>query len=111
METPLPEPFRDLEPFTEWAIPTMEARIKKRLSVELEEARAFYDAIIGSIDEILDYLNQYQLNELPDDAKTLFYMTLSLAEISTSVEYYGEMRVPKAIGHERFPMIPPSGAW
>ncbi len=111
LSTRLPQKYADLEPFIEWALPTMEERIEKRLSVSLEEAKRFYDVMVECLEEALEYLNQYKLGELPEDAQNLLYMAFSLVEISTSVEYYDQMSVPNAIEHHRFPIVPPSSAW
>ncbi len=94
----LPEQFSDLEPFAkEWALATGPERARQRLSSSIEKIRAFYDAMLPRMDEIITYLNQFPLEKIPEQAKPLFYLTLSLAEVSRPVELYGQ---PEAAGIE-----------
>jgi len=87
----LPDQFRDLNPFVGgWALATESERNKKRLSSTMEEIQGFYDALLSRMDEIIMYLNQYPLDEMPEEAKRLLYLALSFMEISTAVELFGE---------------------
>ncbi len=100
----LPAEFAELEPFAEWAIPTMEGRIEKRRTASFASARAFYDAIFPRIAAILDYLDRYDLHAMPDDARRLSYMALSLVEISPAIEMFGQMAVPNAEPQHQLPI-------
>ncbi len=69
MPAKLPAQFADLEPFVDgWALPTETQRYAKRLSTPYPEIQAFYDAILPLGTEALDYLDQYSMDSLPDDA-------------------------------------------
>lgn len=100
----LPAEFAALEPFMEWAIPTMEERIQKRATASFESAQAFYDAIFPRIAAVLDYLDRFDLNDMPDDARRLSHMALSLVEISPAIEMFGQMRVPNAEPQHQLPI-------
>jgi hypothetical protein len=93
MDKLLPDKFRDLERFAEWALPTSVDRNRKRLASSMEEITAFYDAMVPRAEEILSYLDQYSLDEMPQDARRLLCLALSLAEVSIAVELFHEPRV------------------
>src|SRR5262249_22339130 len=68
----LPAPFAALEPFVDgWALATETERYTKRLTTPMPQIQAFYDAIFPRAAEALDYLDQYSLDNLPDDALNL----------------------------------------
>lgn len=89
-EHALPEPFADLAPYLVWALPTDRERSTKRQSSSMEEISAFYHAMLPRMDAILSYLEQYPAEQVPADAESLFFLTLSLAKIAPAVEMYGE---------------------
>ena len=90
----LPSDFVDLEPFAEWAIPTERARYAKRLSSTMDELQAFYDAALPRMDAATAYLEQFDLNALPDDAKRLLWLYCSLVTVSFPVEVWRQPKVP-----------------
>jgi len=90
----LPADFADLEPFADWAIPTEKARYAKRLASTMEELQAFYDAAFPRMEEATSYLERYDLNELPEDAKHLLWLFCSLVTVSFPVEVWRQPRVP-----------------
>lgn len=105
----LPDGFQDYEPFVnKWALATERARNQTRLSSPMAEIQALYDALLPRMDEIIDYLNQFPLNELPEDARRLFYLTLSLAEVAPAVEFYKQPEVIDGFPADRFvPVVVP----
>ena len=100
----LPERYQDLEPYLEWALPTMKERLERRLAVDYNQALAFYQSMFPRVEEVIQYLNRTKLSELPEEDIHLFHMLLSIVEISTSIEIYKQMTVPLGVPHERFPM-------
>ncbi|MGK2941943.1 MAG: hypothetical protein ACSLFJ_09735 [Immundisolibacter sp.] len=89
MNNKLPEKFQDLEPFiVGWAAPSHEARWHNRQAKSMAEIKDFYDYMLTRIDQIFDYLDQFPLQRLPDDAKLLFQLALSLAEAGMAVEQF-----------------------
>lgn len=85
----LPNAFDDLEPFArDWALPTEEERLRRRLSSEMACILAFHDAILPRVETIFEYLNRFPLDALPEDSKRLLFLTLSLAEIAPTVHFY-----------------------
>ena len=90
----LPTDFVDLEPFAEWAIPTERARYAKRLSTTMDELQSFYDAALPRMDAAAAYLEQFDMNALPDDGKRLLWLYCSLVTVSFPVEVWRQPKVP-----------------
>ena len=98
----LPAGFADLEPYAEWAQPTETARNHKRVDAALADIEAFANAMLPRLDEICGYLDAYPLDAMPNDARRLYYMLLSVAEVSPSTEGYRAPRVPYGYDSRRF---------
>ena len=90
----LPEAFSDLEPFADWSLETEGERYAKRLSSSMEELQAFYDAAFGRLEEIMAYLDALPLEDLPEDATRLLWLSYSLINASFPVEAWRQARVP-----------------
>lgn len=99
----LPAGFQDLEVFVSaWSLPTERERNRQRLSSSMSEIQALYDALLPRMDEIFNYLNQFPLNEMPEDAKRLFNLSLALAEVAPAVEFYKQPEVVDGFPADRF---------
>lgn len=97
----LPPEFSELEPFVaDWALPTETARYEKRLASSMEEIQRFYDAIAPRADAARDYLDEFPLSELPEEAQRLLWLLFSLITVSYAVDVFGEVRVPHTLGVE-----------
>jgi hypothetical protein len=84
---PLPEQFAELAPFVEdWAQPTERERYRKLHTSTIQELRAFYDAMLPRMDAILDWLDQFDVNELPPDARTLYELAMTFAETAHPID-------------------------
>lgn len=92
-ETRLPAQFRDLERWMAWSLATEQERSDKRQASTMTEIQAFYAAMLARMEEVLQYLEQFALDALPEDATRLFYLTLSLAEVAPAVEQFGQPSV------------------
>jgi hypothetical protein len=90
----LPEPFADLEPFVDWCLEFERERYAKRLSSSMDELQALYDAVFPRLEAAMAHLDQYDLDELPDDAKHLLWLCYSLVNASFPVEVWRQARVP-----------------
>ncbi len=106
--TRLPAEFSDLEPFADWALPGERARYEKRLASTMEEMQAFYDAAFPRLDAALDYLDQFDLADLPDDAKRLLWLTCALVNVSFPVEVWRQPRVPDSGAADFVPVLEPA---
>jgi hypothetical protein len=90
----LPEGFEELEPFTDWCLPTEAERYTKRLASSMEELQAFYDAAFPRLDDALTHLDGLPFDELPEDATRLLWLCYSLVNASFPVEVWRQPRVP-----------------
>ena len=98
----LPSAFAELEPFAGWSLGSESERLGKRLASSMEEIKAFYSAMLGRIEEALDYLNGFPLDKLPEPEQHLLNMTLSLAEVWVAVELYKRPDHPFGLDMRRF---------
>src|SRR5713226_2170062 len=95
-QLPLPSGFSDLERFADWMLPTSVERNRKRLASSMDEISALYNALLPRLEEILAYLDQFSLEEMPQDALRLLFLTLSLAEVSIGWNCSTSRRSPEA---------------
>ncbi len=105
MNTLLPKEFSALEGFADWALPTSVERNRKRLGSSMDEITALYNALLPRTEEILAYLDQFSLEEMPQDARRLLRLALSLAEISIAVELFHEPTVTGGCDPSRFVVV------
>lgn len=93
--TMLPAEFADLEPFAKaWAGARERDRYDQRLASTMAELQAFYDAIYPRAKDALAYLDQLDLNDLPDTALSLMRMLYSLSTISFAVDCFKQPKMP-----------------
>jgi hypothetical protein len=90
----LPPEFSDLEPFAGWALRGEKARYAKRVASTMDELQAFYDAAFPRLDDALAYLEQFEVDSMPDDAKRLLWLCCALVTVSFPVEVWRQPRVP-----------------
>ncbi|MEW6272176.1 MAG: hypothetical protein AB1689_23080 [Thermodesulfobacteriota bacterium] len=91
----LPAQFSDLEPFVEgWCLDSEPQRYAKRLASTMDEIQAFYDAIFPRAEEAICYLEQFPLDELPEDALRLLKLLYSLILVSFPVEIWRQPSIP-----------------
>ena len=102
-QSSLPPPFADLESLAErWSLATQQERENRRRESSLTEIRAVYNTLLLRMDAILEYLNQYTLDNLPEEAKRLMFLTLALAEVAPYVECYNSsLQVPNSFEETR----------
>ena len=91
----LPKDFADLEPFAaDWSLATEQERQAKRQAASMDEIRALYDAVTARAEAALTYLDQYALDDLPDEALNLMRLIFSWQTVSFAVECWGQQRIP-----------------
>ena len=101
-ESTIPEAFCDLEQWMAWSLATEQERSDKRQASTMSEIRAFYDAMLARMEDVLPYLEQFPLEDMPEDAQRLFLLTLSLAEVAPAVEQFGQPNVVDGYDVKRF---------
>ncbi len=90
----LPADFAALDPFAAWSLEREAERYAKRLSSTMDELQAFYDAAFPRLEAAMDYLDQFELSALPEDARRLLWLCYSLVNVSFPVEVWRQPRVP-----------------
>jgi hypothetical protein len=104
----LPADFSDLESFAGWAIATERARYAKRLASSMDELQAFYDAAMARFEDAATYLEQFDMDALPDDAKHLLWLYCSLVTVSFPVEVWRQPKVPDSGSTELDAVVEPA---
>ena len=93
--TMLPGEFSDLEPFAaRWSLPTERERYAERLSSSMDDLQDFYDAVFPRTEAARKYLDQFPLDDLPEDATNLLHLLYSLISVSFAVECWKQPQVP-----------------
>ena len=90
----LPTEFADLEPFADWSLETEGERYARRLSSTMDELQAFYDDAFPRLEAAIDYLDRFDLQALPENARRLLWLCYSLVNASFPVEVWRQPRVP-----------------
>ena|SRR5579859_1367220 len=98
----LPAQFAALEPFLDWALATERERTARRHATPMTEIRAFYEAMLRRLDEILTYFEGFATERVPADVQRLFLLSMSLAEITPAMENYGQPDVVDGYEFSRF---------
>jgi len=92
----LPAAFAELQRYVPiWAGHTVNDRIAARGHCSMEEITAFYDAAIVRAPEMLTYLEQFDLFDMPPEAGCLTRLLMGLAQASVAVEIQGQPMPPK----------------
>jgi len=95
VSTLLPNGFEALEPFVAyWDVPSSEMRMRRRSEASMEDIKAFYDAMAPRGEQILQYLERFKMDALPEREARLFRLLLALAQAAMAVEMHGQPRVP-----------------
>ena len=101
----LPESFSFLDSWSEWIISDEVRRREKCAATPLTEIQNFYTAILESADSILEYLNSFPLEQLPEPERNLFFLMQSFIEASLSVEMFEQPEMDYAMSIKRFQPI------
>ena len=96
----LPEPFSHLQPYSHWAHPTEDGRMRQRFRASMDEVNDYYQALLPEVMPIAEHLSHWPLAELPEEQKPLLYMALMFMETAMSAEFFFEPDVPDALGAE-----------
>ena len=100
--SPLPEEFADLAPWLDWALEPERARTEKREVSSMAEIRAFYDAVLPRLEEMIRYLEDYRDGDMPATQHRLYLISLSLVEVANLVELYKRREAVEACDPLRY---------
>jgi len=90
----LPTEFADLEPFSDWCLPTERERYDKRLARTMTGMPAFYDAVTERAEEAISYCDKFPLDDMPEDVLNLMHLLYSMIMVSFPIECWKQPRVP-----------------
>lgn len=95
-ETPLlPSQFAELEKYVAaWALPTRQERYDKRLASSMVELDAYYAAVAPRAEEGIDYLNGFDIDDLPEPELNLLRLLYSLILVSYAVNVFQQPSIP-----------------
>ena len=95
--------FTDLEPFVrEWGLATTHDRTVKRLNSSFAELESFHVAMTPRLDEIIEFLNQFPLDAIPERHQDLAYTALAMCEVDDAVSQWRAPTSPAAVSPLRF---------
>jgi hypothetical protein len=101
----LPVGFADLEPFaTTWCLATEPDRWARRLASTMDEMQDFYDVCFPRAEEAIRYCDQFELDDMPEDAVRLLQLLHSLALVSYAIEVW-QQPLPIDTGSARIDRI------
>lgn len=91
----LPEKFSVLDSWVaDWSLATRTERYAMRLSKNIDELSAFYDAVAPLAEEAIEYLDTLDINDLPEDAARLLNLLYSFILVSYPVNIFKQPRIP-----------------
>jgi hypothetical protein len=107
-ENSLPDGFGDLEALArDWALSTERERSLQRNRASIAEIQRFYDAMLARIDAVMEHLNRFSMDDLPEAERRLLDLALSLAEVAPAIEFYKQPAVID--GYDPLRFVPRSG--
>ncbi len=93
--TMLPARFADLEPFAaKWCLDSEAERYETRLAASMDELQALYDIGMRLGREAQDYLDTFDIGDLPAPELNLLHLLMSVITITTPVEAFRQPKVP-----------------
>ena len=105
-ESALPDEFQDLAPWLDWALEPERARTEKREASSMAEIRAFYDAVLPRLEEMIRHLEGFYDRDTPASQHRLYLISLSLVEVANLVELYKRREAVEACDPLRYePML------
>lgn len=81
--------FSELNPYIEiWGHASASERLQQRVDTDLAGQQDFYDAASPHLEAIIEYLNQFPVDEIPEKDKALAYMALALCEVDDAIHLW-----------------------
>ena len=90
----LPEQFAELDRFEAWILESQDERYEKRLASSMAEMTDLYKSVMARIAEIIEYCNQFPIDDMPEPARKLMLLSFSFIQASFPVEAWKQPRVP-----------------
>ena len=91
----IPASFAAMDPYLEkWALDTYAGRVKARLSASMEELNDLYHAVFPHMEEVIETLSPYPLEEIPEELKPYGHLVLTVAAYDLAVSRFQRVDVP-----------------
>ena len=98
----LPPQFADLEVFCpKWVLATEQERYITRIRAPYAELVEMYEKMTPRLPAIIEHLNNFPLENMPENETKLMYLTFSLMEAAHAVELWKQPDLPEAFEPER----------
>jgi hypothetical protein len=95
----LPKEFSDLERFVDagWALPREHDRWRRRVESTTAEIKDFYETMLPRVDSIVQHLDRYSLEALPEKDRPLFYLALAFMDVAPAWEVFQASDLPEPV--------------
>ena len=81
--------FTDLQEFIgEWGHADAHQRLNKRSNADFSDMKRFYDAVVPRLGEIIEFLNGFPVDDIPEEHQALAWMVLAACEIDDPVNIW-----------------------
>ena len=91
------QPFEALAPFiAKWGKPTLMERVHVRCDSSFEDIKAFYAAMLPHLRDIIKFLDQWPLDDIPEEHLPLSYAALAMCEVDNAVNRWKGVLLPDA---------------
>lgn len=98
----LPAQFSEFEKFCpRWVLTTENERYLTRIRAPYAELVEIYEEMSPRLSDIIEHLNNFPLEDMPQSETNLMYLTFSLMEAAHAVELWKQSDLPVAFQPER----------
>lgn len=101
----LPEQFKDLQRLADWGLPTESERHARRLASRFDELRDYYNTLLPRLETVVNHLNGFPLDKMPEPEKRLLYMGLMFIEAAVAVEMFKDPDIPGGLPAEQLEIL------
>jgi hypothetical protein len=98
-----PLDFSALEPcVAAWALPTLRQRRQRRLTSTLDELRKFHAAMLPHLESIIEFLNEFPVDDIPLEHRPLAWLALAMCEVDDPVSKWRSVTLDEALDPRKF---------
>ncbi len=81
--------FSELQEYiNDWGHADAHQRLNKRTNADFSDLKKFYDAVVPRLGEIIEFLNQFPVDDIPEEFGPLAYMALAACEVDDPVNVW-----------------------
>lgn len=71
----------------QWGLPTSSERVARRANSSMDEIRAFHEAMLPRLEEVINYLNHFKIENIPEGDLPLTYAVLAICEVDNPIRW------------------------